>query len=170
MRSSIGQGTNNYTTSELARYVATVANSGTCYNLSLILKTQGADGGAISEFEPEIYNELSKVSSSSWNAIHKGMKMVVDNLDAFDDVDIEVAGKTGTAQEVKTRPNHALFVCYAPYNKPEVAVATRIPYGYTSGNAAEVTSSIISYYFNLEDLDDISEKILDAGGNTFVND
>ncbi len=170
VRSSIGQGTNNYTTSELARYVATVANSGTCYNLSLILKTQGADGGAISEFEPEIYNELSKVSSSSWNAIHKGMKMVVDNLDAFDDVDIEVAGKTGTAQEVKTRPNHALFVCYAPYNKPEVAVATRIPYGYTSGNAAEVTSSIISYYFNLEDLDDISEKILDAGGNTFVND
>ena len=170
VRSAIGQGSNNYTTSQLARYVATVANSGTCYNLSLISKIVDTDGNVIEEFASSVYNELTQVSSSTWSAIHKGMKMVVEELDVFDDFDIVVAGKTGTAQETSTRPNHALFVCYAPYSSPEIAVATRIPYGYTSANAAEVTSYILKYYFDVSDLEEITEELQDAGGTTYVDD
>ena len=170
VRSAIGQGTNNYTTTQIARYIATVANSGICYNLSLISKVTDSDGNILSQFESEVYNELDSVSDSTWNAIHSGMKMVVDNLDSFDDIDIEVAGKTGTAQEKKTRANHALFVCYAPYDSPTVAIATRIPYGYSSGNAAEATSHIIEYFFNLDDLESISESIQDSGGSSTVTD
>ncbi len=170
VRSAIGQGTNNFTTSQLARYVATIANSGTCYNLSLIYKVADKDGNILQEFESEVNSTLDEVSSSTWNAVHSGMRMVVENLDSFKDLDIEVAGKTGTAQERKSRPNHALFICYAPYDKPTVAIATRIPYGYSSGNAAEVTSHIIEYFFNPDDLDSISKSLQNSAGSSTVND
>ena len=66
---------------------------------------------------------------------------------------IEAAGKTGTAQEDLKRPNHALFVGYAPYDNPEISIATRIANGYTSHNAAEVSKKILAYYFKVEDAD-----------------
>lgn len=74
------------------------------------------------------------------------MRMVVENLSTFDNFSIEVAGKTGTAQQSPNRPNHALFVGYAPYNDPEVSIATRIAFGYTSHNAAEYAKNVFSYY------------------------
>ena len=170
VRSAIGQGTNNYTTSQLARYVATIANSGTCYNLSLIHKVADKDGNVLQEFEPTVNNTMDEVSTSTWNAIHSGMRMVVENLESFKNLDIKVAGKTGTAQERKSRANHALFICYAPYDEPTVAIATRIPYGYSSGNAAEVTSRIIEYFFNPDELDSISKSLQSSGGSSTVTD
>ncbi len=62
------------------------------------------------------------------------------------------AGKTGTA-EIGAIGNHALFVGYAPFKNPEMSIATRIEYGYTSHNAADVSARILKYYFNLEDED-----------------
>ena len=76
------------------------------------------------------------------------MKLVCDNMSQFDNVKTEVAGKTGTAQQIKTRPSHALFIGYAPYKNPELAIATRIPFGYSSSNAAEVSANIIKCFFN----------------------
>ena len=58
---------------------------------------------------------------------------------------------TGTAQENRKRANHALFVCYAPYEQPQIAIATRIAFGYASDYAAQVTKDIVKYYFKLED-------------------
>ena len=66
-----------------------------------------------------------------------------------------IGGKTGTAQQTTTRPSHALFVCYAPYEYPEIAIATRIPFGYSSDYAAQVTKDVISYYYGLKEADDI---------------
>ena len=68
---------------------------------------------------------------------------------------MNVAGKTGTAEERKTRPNHALFVCYAPYEQPEISIATRIPYGYSSDYAAEATRDIVEYYYGLVSEDEL---------------
>ena len=68
---------------------------------------------------------------------------------------IQVAGKTGTAEENKNRANHALFVCYAPYEEPEIAITTRIAYGYSSSYAAQTTKDIIKYYFDLAQEDEI---------------
>ena len=73
--------------------------------------------------------------------------MVVENLSTFDNFPIEVAGKTGTAQQSPNRPNHALFVGYAPYNDPEVSIATRIAYGYGSSNACVFVDQVLKYYF-----------------------
>ena len=95
------------------------------------------------------------LDSSQWDAIHYGMRMVVENLSNFDEFPIEVAGKTGTAQQSPNRPNHALFVGYAPYNDPEISIATRIAFGYTSHNAAEYAKNVFAYYFGTESTDEL---------------
>ncbi len=149
VRSAIGQGNNSYTTVGLARYVTTVANSGTCYNLTLLDKVTDSDGNTLISYEPEIRNTVD-LPAEYWNAIHSGMRQVVQNKSYFDDLAVNVAGKTGTAEQTKSRPNHALFVCYAPYEQPEIAVATRIPFGYSSDYAAQATKDIIKYHYGLE--------------------
>ena len=154
VRSAIGQGTNNYTTVGLARYVTTVANSGTCYNLTLLDRETDSDGNLIREFEAGVRNVVT-FQESTWNVLHNGMKQVVEGKSYFKDFDVTVAGKTGTAQESTARPTHALFVCYAPFEKPQIAVATRIAFGYSSDYAAETTKSVLMYYFNLQDEEDI---------------
>ena len=70
--------------------------------------------------------------------------------DYFKDLSVTVAGKTGTAQVSKSIPSHALFISYAPYEKPEITVTAVIPNGYTSSNAAELASNIYKYYFDKE--------------------
>ena len=150
---AIGQSNNNYTTVQLGRYVTAIANGGTVYQYTLLNKVCDSDGNLIEDFEPEIRNQVDVLDSTGWDAIHTGMRMVVENLSNFDDFPIEVAGKTGTAQQSPNRPNHALFVGYAPYNDPEISIATRIAFGYTSHNAAEYAKNVFAYYFGTEDAD-----------------
>ena len=154
VRSAIGQGTNSYTTVGLARYITTVANSGTCYNLTLLDKTTDSNGNLLEEYGAEVRNVID-MPQSYWNAIHLGMRQVVQDKSYYSDLGVAVAGKTGTAQESKAKPNHSLFVCYAPYEKPEIAIATRIANGYTSSYAAQITKEALAYYFELRDEDDI---------------
>ena len=144
---AIGQSDNNLTTIGLARYVTAVANSGTVYNLSLLNKVTDKDGNVLETFGSSVKNQIDVLDASEWNAIHSGMRMVVENSSAFRNFSVNVAGKTGTA-EIGGHPNHALFVGYAPYENPQIALATRITYGYTSSNAAALSRDILDYYFN----------------------
>jgi penicillin-binding protein 2 len=154
VRSAIGQGNSGYTTTELARYVTTVANSGTCYNLTLIDKIDDTNGNLIEDKAASVRNVID-MPTSYWDAIHLGMREVVEGKSYFNDFPVNVAGKTGTAQESNNRPNHALFICYAPYESPKIAVATRVANGYTSDYAAQITQEVLKYYFNLSDREDI---------------
>ena len=147
---AIGQGSNNITTIALSRYVTAIANKGNVYNLSLVDRIVDADGKTVKKYGPSLRNTV-QLSDSEWNAVHSGMRMVVQKAKAFNSVDMAVAGKTGTAQSSKSRTNHALFLGFAPYENPEVTVAVRIAYGYTSGNAAALAADVIKYKFNLED-------------------
>ena len=117
------------------------------------------DGKTIKEYGPTVENQLSEVSGSTWDAVHSGMRMVISTLDAFN-------GKTGTAQHVQTRPNHALFVGYAPYADPEVSIAMRIAYGYTSHNAADVSAQILKYYFKLASEEELLDGTAEDVGNS----
>jgi penicillin-binding protein 2 len=161
VRSAIGQGTNSYTTVGLARYITTVANSGTCYNLSLLDKVCDSEGNVIKTYEPVVRNTV-ELPDEYWNAMHTGMRMVVQNKTYFSDLAVNVAGKTGTAEQTKSRPNHALFVCYAPYENPEIAIATRIPFGYSSDYAAQLTRDIIKYYYGLAEEEEIITGTADS--------
>ena len=161
VRSAIGQGSNSYTTVGLARYVTTIANGGTCYNLTLLGKVTDSQGNLLTAFEPNIRNNV-ELPTSYWNAIHSGMRQVVEKKTYFGDLKVNVAGKTGTAQQTRTRPSHALFVCYAPYEQPEIAMATRIPFGYSSDYAAQVARDVIKYYYGLAEEEDIITGVADT--------
>lgn len=150
VRSYIGQGNHAYTTAQLARYVTTIANSGTCYNLTLLQKVTDRAGNLLVQNTATVRNVV-EMDDYYWTQIHSGMRQVVMNNSNYTTFPIEVAGKTGTAEESKNRANHALFVCYAPYRKPEIAVATRLAFGYSSSYAAKTTKNVLEYYFKLGD-------------------
>lgn len=152
--SAIGQGSHNFTVSQMAKYVTTIANNGTCYNLTLLDKLTDSKGKLVEEYNASVYNKLD-VPQEYLSAVQQGMNAVAMNTGALKGVDISSAGKTGTAQQSKNHPNHAQFVGYAPYEDPEIAVAVRIANGYTSANAAAVVADIYRYYFDLVEEDEL---------------
>ena len=157
VRSAIGQGSHGYTCSNLARYVSTIANGGKNYSLTLFLKEETNDGELVKKNKKNLENTV-EASSSTWDAIHKGMRLVCSEgtvRSIYSKMKIEVAGKTGTAEENKKRNTHSVFVCYAPYKNPEIAMSTVIPYGDASSNASEVARDIIRYKYGELKLEDI---------------
>ncbi len=157
VRSAIGQGTNSFTPTQLSRYVTTIANSGTCYDLSIIKEIKNIDGKTTYSNPHNVHGKV-EIESDLWNTVHNGMRRVVTNHTSEDmlinKIDVAVAGKTGTAEEVTTRPSHSLFVSYAPFDSPEISVTTVIPFGYSSGNAEELAGFIYAYYFDQDKLQD----------------
>lgn len=158
-RSAMGQSTHLFTTAGLARYVSTIANSGTCYDLTLVKYITDSSGSVLEENKATVHNTLD-LPQELWDTIHAGMRGVVLNHSAFSAEaapafngtnGLAVAGKTGTAQQSKDKPNHGLFIGYAPYDNPEIALAVRITNGYSSANAALVARDVISYYYKLQD-------------------
>lgn len=152
---AIGQSNNNITTAALSRYV-TAVTSGKLYSYQLMSKIVDADGKIVEKYKPQYEDISGNLTASQWDAIHSGMRMVGEDLDSFKGFDIPVAGKTGTAQQ-EDHPNHGLFVGYAPYDNPEITIATRIAYGYSSHNAAFAARNIISYYYGEQTIDDLQK-------------
>lgn len=155
--SSIGQGTHQYTTSQLARYASVLANRGTVYSLTLLDKVTDADGNTIQEFEPEVLSTVN-YSDTVWDSIQTGMRGVVTNNTHLAGINIQLYGKTGTAEESSVRPNHALMVGFAhsdDSDADDIAYAVRIAYGYSSANAALVVADVMNYYYGLAEEDTI---------------
>ena len=123
-----------------------------------------AAGNVLETYEPSVYNQVD-ISRDAWNSVHQGMRAVIANTASYDEMPITVAGKTGTAQQSTSRPNHALFVGYAPYEDPEISIACRIAFGYTSANAAEVCRDIIKYHLNLADKSEILSGVASEAGS-----
>ncbi len=169
VRSAIGQSNNSFTTVGLARYVSTVANSGTCYNLTLLDRVTDLEGNTLVEYEPSIRNTV-EIPTQYWDAMHLGMRKVVENKSYFNELAVNVAGKTGTAEQTESRPSHALFVCYAPYEKPEISITTRIPFGYSSDHAAQATRDIIKYYYGLAEEDELITGTADTPDGGISNE
>lgn len=155
VRSAIGQAKNTYAPIQLSRYVTTVANSGTCYNLTLIDKVTDYEGNIILNNQAEVKNTV-QLAKSTWDAVHQGMRNVVaysaGSNELINQINVNVAGKTGTAQESKVKPDHALFVSYAPYEAPEVSVTCVIQNGYSSANARELAGFIYAYMYDPDKL------------------
>ncbi len=165
IRSSIGQGNNAYTPAQLSRYVTTLANGGTCYNLTLLDKIEDMDGNVVLDNSATVNHDLTNISKSTWDTVLEGMYSVVNVsggsvFPEFKNFGITVAGKTGTSQVSKVRANNALFVSFAPYTAPVISVTAVIPNGYTSHNAAALCKDIYSLYFELEDAASLIEGIV----------
>lgn len=164
IRTAIGQGTNNFTATQLARYVTTLANSGTCYDLSLVSEIKDIDGNVVYKNEHKVHNQLD-FPAEQWNVVRQGMRQVVSvhtsSSALINQINVAVAGKTGTAQQSEARPNHALFVSFAPYENPEVTVTSVIPFGYSSGNAVELLGLVYAYLYD----PDVLENTTITGNN-----
>lgn len=169
---AIGQSNHNFTTVQLARYVTAIANKGSVYDYTILKKVCDTEGNVIEYYEPAIRNTIDVLNASEWNAIHSGMRMVAQNSSHFRNFQISVAGKTGTAQQDLRRANHAVFIGFAPYENPEISIATRIAFGYTSSNAAHYAKNVLSYYFEVEDTDELldGEAVTIDGSSNAVTD
>lgn len=169
-RAAMGQSNNAYTTSQLARYVSTLANSGTCYDLTMLKRITDSDDNTLEEPDPVVHNRLD-LPQELWDNIHQGMHDVTINngtgtfYDLQTNYNFNAAGKTGTAQQRTDKANHALFIGYAPYEAPEISMAVRITNGYSSRNAALVAKDIMSYYFKLKD----KGEIIDGTAGNAIN-
>ena len=155
IQSAIGQGTNNYTVSQLNRYVTAVANRGTVYSLTLADRATDSAGNVVEDYQAEVVGTMDAVSESTWDLVQEGMERMVEHSSTFSGLDFSMAGKTGTAQQSALHPDHALFVGYAPADEPEISVAVRITYGYSSSYAAEIGRDIARIYFEEDAADEI---------------
>lgn len=156
-RSAMGQGTNSYNNVQLSRYITAIANRGTVFELSLLDKLTDSDGNLLTDYAPEASSQI-QAADSTWDAVQLGMRRVITDGSArnvFSDLPVEIAGKTGTAQEDRTRANHGFFVSFAPYSSPEIAVTVNIPYGYAGTNAATLGKKVYEYYYKYTSLDQI---------------
>ena len=161
--SMIGQGTHAYTTVGLSRYVTAVANKGSVYDLTLIDKIYEPDGNLLVDNSAPLRNYV-ELDQSVWNTLHRGMRDVVLHKKYFD-FDLEVAGKTGTAQEAWNEACHALFISFAPYSNPEISVTVKVMNGYDSNNAGQIAKDVYSYYYGITEAD----KLINGEANTPVD-
>lgn len=148
--SAIGQGNHAYSTLNMARYVTTVANSGTCYNLTLVDKVVASDGTVVLDNKAKVSNTMN-ISGSIWDTVHMGMNLGASVYAPLMSIGggHTFAAKTGTAQEREDEPNHATMVSYTPNNNPEICVAVGIPNGYDSLMAQQLTARTYKTYFEV---------------------
>lgn len=165
LQAGIGQADSIFTPLQMAEYCATVANGGTRYSASILKSIRSYDySEKLYEREPEI---LSTVESAdyNWAAVHEGMYEVLHdwannskNVEHWVDCEWEVAGKTGTAQKGENIQNDGLFMCYAPYDDPEVAIFVVVERGGAGANVQFIARNIMDAYITIRGYSDTSEE------------
>ena len=154
----IGQSVTVLTPIAVARYVCTVANDGRLYNVSLIDSITSPEGQILSQREPTLIHRLEH-SEEYLGKIREGMKGVVDESGTAKKYfrnwpyQEQIAAKTGTAQVTSIDlENNAWFVCFAPYDNPEIAVACFIPNGYSGSESSIAPRDFIEWYMKQKTL------------------
>ena len=149
LQAAIGQSYSLFTPVQLASYCATIANGGTRYKVNLIDSIRSSvDGSVVEEFGSEVVEKID-MNSQTVDQIHNGMKKVVDEGSArsiFEGYPIAVGGKTGTAQLGKGA-NNAVFIAFAPFDNPKIAVAVVLEHGVRGTNAGRVARDVFDQYF-----------------------
>ena len=160
LMAAIGQSDHQFSPLQLANYVATLVNGGNRWQPHL-LKTvaDSVTGEVVEQVEPTLLNRV-EISDSSLRAIKEGMKGVVTEdgtaSSYFAGFPIQVGGKTGSAQNV----NHSatgVFVSFAPYDQPEIAVCVVGEYASSGGSLAPVAIAAYDQYFGLNLNENLAE-------------
>ena len=148
---AIGQGNSRFTPLQLANYVATLANGGTHYAAHLLKEVKSNDYSQVVErYEPQILNQLD-IEPENLAAVTEGMLRVTTEGSAkayFADLGVQVAAKTGSAQVSSATESNALFVAFAPYEDPEIALAIVVEKGGSGSTLANMAAEILGYYFS----------------------
>ena len=155
MDMAIGQQETKVTALQLANYVEAIANGGTIYRPHLAKKVISNDGNELISFQPEVLKKVD-VSRETLDIVRQGMHEVTTSggtaSGVFWGAPYSAAAKTGTAEVGDAAKNaHALFVAYAPYENPEIAVSVIIEYGGKgAGIAGPAARKILDGYFQFK--------------------
>lgn len=165
LSAAIGQSYNTFTPLQMAKYVAMVANGGKKIDVTIVKSIVNADGSEVPRNEYESYvneklglteddTEELNFSQENINAVLEGMRGVTSEsggtaYSTFKDFDIEVGGKTGSAQTGIEGKTNAWFVGFAPFDDPEIAIVVFVRNGGHGGYTAEVAKEIIAQYFGM---------------------
>lgn len=156
MQAAIGQSDSVFTPLQLAEYCATIANNGVRYSASVLKSVRSYSYGEnIYERENEVLNTIDS-AQYNWDAVKEGMRLVgKSTLSSY--TMTSVAAKTGTAQKGETIANDAIFICYAPFDDPEIAMAIVVQKGSAGSNCAVIAQEILEAYFSLKSATDVTD-------------
>ena len=151
VQAAIGQSDNAFTPLQLATYAATLANDGTRLKTHVVSKiTDYERKNNVQDYSRPVVVDNCAVSQKNLEIVQKSMLEVTQNQDGtahsmFGDYKVKVAAKTGTAENAGS--DHTTFICYAPYDKPEVAVAVVIEHGAKGRYSMQVAKDLLDGYF-----------------------
>lgn len=159
LQASIGQ-MNAFTPLQLASYTATLANGGTRRQASLISKTVSYDlSETYFENTGKVLNTV-KMSEKNLEDVKTGMLSVTmdgTGSGVFGNYPLKIGGKTGTSQTA-SGADHSVFIAFAPYDNPEIAIAVVLEHGQTSYAAASIVKTIMDAYFFADETDETFEN------------
>lgn len=149
---AIGQSLTRMTPLQMCRYVSALANKGTLYKATFLRRAVSSDFQTLVEKNDYTPTATGLLSESEWQVIYEGMRLCVTEGTGKGLVDypIEVCAKTGTAQQGTGGSDNGAFVCFAPADDPEIAIAIYVEHGASGSNFAEVAADIMDYYFNFQ--------------------
>ena len=156
---SIGQSDHRYTPMQLCAYASAVANKGTRYAATFLKRVVSADYSELVEENTREILSVTKMSPETIAAVYDGMHQVTSasggsGVSAFRGFDIEVCGKTGTAEHETGGSSNGAFICFAPMKNPEIAVAVYGEKAGSGGYMARVARTVLEYYFSADELSD----------------
>lgn len=165
LQAAIGQADSVFSPIQMAEYCATVANGGTRYSASILKSIRNFDyTEKLYEREPEVLSTV-ETADYNWAAVHEGMRLVLSdwehngkNVEQWFDCPLKVAGKTGTAQKGENIQNDGLFMCYAPYDDPEVAIFVAVERGGSGASVQFIARNIMDAYIVIRGYSDTSEE------------
>lgn len=168
LNTSIGQGGTSLTPLQMANYVATIANGGTHYEPYLVEKIIDPNGKVVQERKPKVENKMN-LDPKNVAAIKEGMRLVTapggtagSNFYGYPHDTVGIAGKTGSAQYKEGSEAMSWFVGFAPFDKPQIAVAALVIQGEHGGWSAPIAREIIEEYLNIgEDKEKTDSKSID---------
>lgn len=174
---SIGQSYNTFTPVQMAKYIAMIANGGHPINLSIVKNVINSNGSQVAQEEIDEYvnkklgtekvnTEDKNISEETMAAVHEGMKSVAEEeggtaYSVFKDFEIEVGGKTGSAELTNNKDSKdviAWFAGFAPYDDPEIAIVVMVEKGGHGSYTAEVVKEIMQEYFGMN-MEEVKEDM-----------
>lgn len=164
MQAAIGQSDTVFTPLQIAEYCATVANGGKRHTASILKNVRSYDySDNVYEREDEVLSEV-KSRDYNWDAVHEGMYLVANDpngsgYEVFCKYTASsVACKTGTSQKGENIKNTGVFMCYAPYDDPEIAIAVVVEKGSSGAKVAPIARDILEAYFGSKTAIDIADS------------
>ena len=171
VQAGIGQSDSMFTPLQLAEYCAAIANGGTRHSAAILKSVRSYD------YSRQLYQKETEVLSTvdsadyNWAAVQRGMYLMANDITSssstvyyalsnysYNGVSLPVAAKTGTSQLGEDKTNNAIFMCYAPFDDPEIAIAIVVERGQSGTNLSKMARNVLDAYFSLGTLNTTAER------------